>query len=108
MSFTCPRNKQFHRRLHSIHADKASLVHGQAKMSARIDIQQRLPEGNIAEGPDELHLHLFPTKLHRNILTSPVAELQKVVTIEICHQITEWSIGRNHVCHRSALVEPRR
>src|SRR5580704_17684330 len=104
---SCPRNKQFHRRLHSIHRGETSLIHRQSEMSPRVDIEQRLPQCHVAESAHELDLHLFWADLHRNLLPALVSQLHKIVRIQIRYQVPKRTVGRDHLRYNSPLVELR-
>jgi len=62
---------------------------------------------HIAEGPNELDLHPFSADSHRNFLAALIAELQKILGVQVRHQIAERTIRRNHFSRHTTIVEPR-
>src|SRR5260370_12734437 len=74
-------------------------------MSSRIDVQQRLSQRQIAEGPHELDFHLLLTQLHGNFLPAPISELEEFVSINVGHEVAERPVRGDDLGAEATLVD---
>src|SRR5258708_25395190 len=76
-------------------------------MSAGIDVEQGLVDGNVAEGADKLQLHWLVAHRDGDFLASLVAELQEIISVDVCDQIAKGAVGGNDFSGEASIVEPR-
>src|SRR5579863_2530621 len=89
----CTRNEDCHRRLYPISSGETSLIYGQTKTPARIDVQQRRLQRHVTEGAHERNGHLTFSDGDVRRLAPRVSQFEKILTTDICDQIAEWPIG---------------
>src|ERR1700730_18579966 len=77
------RDKDLHWRLDPVDRRETGLVHSQAEMSAGIDVQQGLIHRHVAESADKLQLHLLVAHRDWHLLAALIAELQKIIGVDV-------------------------
>src|ERR1700716_748328 len=92
------------RRIYFVLRCEAGLVERKAGSSARIDEQQWLLERHIAECPDERHLDLASRAGHFQLVAELIAELLKIVGIDVRDQVAVRTIQSNHFAGESLVV----
>ncbi len=74
-------------------------------MSSRVDVQQRLVAGDIAEGAHKRHFESDASNGKAHILTVLVTEFQEIVAVDVGHQVTVGPVGGDHFSVQAALVQ---
>src|SRR5207245_2598756 len=87
---------------------KTALVYREPHMAARVDIQQWLLQGHIAEGSYEWNVHLRLANGDVDILAASVVELQKIFGADIGHQVAKRPVSSDRLAAQAPLVQPRR
>src|ERR1700730_7830845 len=84
------------RRFYFVHRREAGLVQRKAGSSARIDEQHWLFEPHIAERPDQRHLDFVTCDRDLQLIAKLIAELHKIVGVDVRNQVAVWTIERDH------------
>src|SRR5271157_1347129 len=100
--------KQLERGPDSVNLGEIFLIDRQAEVAARVDVEERLAEGYVAEGLDERQHHLAVAQPGADLVPARIAQLEKLVGLDVGDQISEGRVERDDVTRDALLVEPRR